>query len=119
MNVFGVAATIAAYTECDDWLCELNDYIQENYQLLKIFFSENYPQIRVADLESTYLAWVDCSSLNLSGEQIKNKLIKEGKLYINDGEMYHSPQESFIRINLACTKVTLHEALNRFKRVFS
>ncbi len=119
VNVFGVAATIAAYTACDDWLLELNDYIQENYKLLKDFFSEHYPDIRVADLESTYLAWVDCSSLKLSGEEIKNRLIEEGKLYINDGEMYHSPQESFIRINLACTKETLKEALNRFKKVFS
>ncbi len=119
VNVFGVAATIAAYTQCDDWLYELNDYIQDNYKILKEFFTENYPQIRVADLESTYLAWVDCSSLKLSGEKIKNRLIKEGKLYINDGEMYHSPQESFIRINLACTRATLLDALNRFKKVFS
>ena len=118
VNLFGVAATIAAYTECDDWLLELNDYIQENYQILKAFFTENYPDIRVAPLESTYLAWVDCSSLELSGEEIKNKLIDEGKLYINDGEMYHSPQDSFIRINLACTKDTLKEALKRFKKVF-
>jgi cystathionine beta-lyase len=114
-----VAATIAAYTACDDWLLELNDYIQANYKLLKDFFSEHYPDIRVADLESTYLAWVDCSSLKLSGEESKNKLIEEGKLYINDGEMYHSPQESFIRINLACTKETLKEALERFRKVFS
>lgn len=118
VNVFGVAATIAAYTECDDWLYELNDYIQENYQILKNFFAQNYPKIKVADLESTYLVWVDCSCMRLSGEEIKNKLIKEGKLYINDGEMYHSPLNSFIRVNLACTKDTLKNALSRFKKVF-
>ena len=96
----------------------LSKKIWANYQILKNFFAENYPKIKVADLESTYLAWVDCSCLNLSGEEIKNKLIREGKLYINDGEMYHSPMNSFIRVNLACTRVTLKDALSRFKKVF-
>ncbi|MBO6258953.1 MAG: pyridoxal phosphate-dependent aminotransferase [Succinivibrio sp.] len=118
VNVFGIAATIAAYTECDDWLYELNDYIQENYRLLISFFEENYPDIKVADLESTYLAWIDCACLKLDGVQIRNRLLKEGKLFVNDGQMYHSAQESFIRINLACTKATLAEALRRFRKVF-
>ncbi len=118
VNVFGVAATIAAYTKCDDWLIELNDYIHENFKILKDFFNTNYPEVRVVNLESTYLAWVDCSSFNLSGEEIRDKLIKEGKLFINDGQMYHSPSSGFVRINLACTKETLKEALSRFKKVF-
>ncbi len=118
VNAFGVAATIAAYTDCDDWLCELNDYIQNNYAILKDFFGKNYPDIKVAPLECTYLAWVDCSCLKLSGEEIKDKLLKEGKVLINEGEMYHSPYSSFIRVNLGCTADTLKEALRRFKKVF-
>ena len=64
LSPFGVAATVAAYTECDDWMYELNDYIQDNYRYLVEFFKTNFKDFKVAKLESTYLAWVDCSALN-------------------------------------------------------
>lgn len=118
VDPFGIAATIAAYTNCDDWLIELNNYIQENYKYLVSFFKENYPLVKVADLQSTYLAWVDCSCFNMTDSDIKSKLLKDAKILVNNGAMYHSSNESFIRINLGCTKATLVEALNRFKKAF-
>lgn len=102
----------------ETWLYELNDYIQENYKYLVKFFKENFKDIIVAPLESTYLAWVDCSSLKLTSDEIKTKQLNEAGLLINSGSMYRSPDESFIRINLGCTKATLAEALNRFKACF-
>lgn len=116
LSPFGITATVAAYNECDDWIAELNDYIQDNYKLLIKFFKENYPEVHVASLESTYLAWVDCSCFNMSGTEIKNTLLKKGKLYVNDGEMYMSPYPSFLRINLGCPRAYLEEALKRFKK---
>ena len=115
VDPFGVAALIAAYTKCDDWLYELNDYIQENYKILKDFFKENFPDVKVSDLESTYLAWVDCSCFKLSSDKLKEKLLKDAKIFVNSGNSYLSPDEGFIRINLGCTKATLKEALKRFK----
>ena len=116
LSPFGITATVAAYNECDDWIAELNDYIQDNYKLLVKFFKENYPEVHVANLESTYLAWVDCSCFNMSGTEIKNTLLNKGKLYVNDGEMYMSPYPSFLRINLGCPRAYLEEALKRFKK---
>ena len=92
-----VAATIAAYTECDDWMYELNDYIQDNYRYLVEFFKTNFKDFKVAKLESTYLAWVDCSALNLTSKEITYKLLTSGKVYLNDGKMYHAPKEGFVR----------------------
>ena len=117
-NVFGIASTIASYTECDDYLRELNDYIQDNFKYLRGFFEKNYPDFIVTPLESTYLAWINCSPLGLSGEEIRDRLLKEAKLYINDGEMYKSPLKGFIRINLATPRERLADALERFKKVF-
>ena len=77
---------------------------------------ENYPEFKVAKLESTYLAWIDMSKLNMSSEKIKNVLLKKAKVLINDGDMYRSPNEGFIRVNLGCTHATLKEALSRFKK---
>ena len=51
----------------------------------------------------------------MSGIEIKNTLLKKGKLYVNDGEMYMSPYKSFLRINLGCPRAYLEEALKRFK----
>lgn len=113
---FGFAATVAAYTKCDEWIVELNDYIQENYQILKTFFKDHYPKVNVAPLEATYLAWVDCSSLGYSGHDLKAKLLKDGKILVNDGETYHSPYPGFLRINLGCPHSVLKEALQRFKK---
>lgn len=113
---FGFAATVAAYTKCDEWIVELNYYIQENYQILKTFFKDHYPKVNVAPLEATYLAWVDCSSLGYSGHDLKAKLLKDGKILVNDGETYHSPYPGFLRINLGCPHSVLKEALQRFKK---
>lgn len=117
LSPFGIGALIAAYTKCDDWMYELNDYIQENYRYLVEFFKENFKDVKVASLESTYLAWVDCSCFNLTSKQLKERLLKEGKVYVNEGELYQSPYEGFLRINLGCTKATLSTALTRIKTV--
>ncbi len=115
LSPFGIAATVAAYNNCDDWIVELNDYIQDNYKLLVNFFNENFKEVKVSCLESTYLAWVDCSCFNMTGTEIKNILLRKGRLYVNDGEMYMSPYSGFLRINLGCPKSYLEEALKRFK----
>ena len=52
----------------------------------------------------------------MSGTEIKNTLLKKGKLYVNDGEMYMSPYPRFLRINLGCPRAYLEEALKRFKK---
>ena len=118
VNVFGIVGTIAAYTECDDWMDELNEYIYNNYTVLCDFFSREFPAIKVAPLECTYLAWVDCSPLKMSDQKIKEKLLKEGKVLINEGSLYRSPQPGFIRINMGCRLSTLQSALERFRQVF-
>lgn len=119
VDPFGVAALIAAYTKCDDWLYELNDYIQENYQILSDFFKNNFPKVKVARLQSTYLSWVDCSCFGMSSDELKQRLLRKGKILVNSGDIYLSPYEGFIRINLGCTRATLKEALERFKKAMS
>jgi cystathionine beta-lyase len=59
---------------------------------------------------------VDCSSLGYSGHDLKAKLLKDGKILVNDGETYHSPYPGFLRINLGCPHSVLKEALQRFKK---
>lgn len=114
VNPFGIVATEAAFTDGGaEWLKQLNDYVLGNYNYLRDLFAEKLPQLWVAPHEGTYLAWVDCSAAGLSSPAIADHLYHKDKVWIADGEAYGEHQRSFIRINLACPRVTLAEGLRR------
>ena len=113
VNPFGVLATIAAYTEGEPWLTELVDYLQRNYEYLVSFFTDELPDYPVIKLEGTYLVWVDCKKLGVPSEELEEKLIREGGVWLNPGAMYGSAGEGFMRINIACPKARLQEGLRR------
>ena len=114
VNPFGIVATEAAFTDGGaEWLKQLNDYVLDNYNYLRDLFAEKLPQLWVAPHEGTYLAWVDCSAAGLSSPDIADHLYHKDKVWIADGESYGEHKRSFIRINLACPRVTLAEGLRR------
>ena len=119
VNPFGVVATIAAYNESEEWVDLLMEYMLDNYRLvIQRVKEEGAGLMHCMPLEGTYLAWVDCKplcqKLNVNCEQLEEMLIKDAKVFLNAGTMYGSGGEGFLRINMACPKVTLNEALDRF-----
>ena len=111
VNPFGVLALEAEYSpEGANWLEELNQYIYDNYLLLKKKLSD-WP---VCKLEGTYLPWVDVSSIGLPSENIKEELLRNYKVWVNAGTMYGT--DGFIRINLATPRSVLAEGLDRVAR---
>ena len=117
ISPFAVDALIAAYNEGEEWLEELKKYLLKNYLYLKDFFEKHFPQFRVLPLESTYLVWVDCSVLHLSSATIAEMLLEKGNLWVNAGTMYGAGGENFLRLNIACPKALLAEALHKMKSV--
>ncbi len=117
VNPFGVEALQAAYTpEGEEWLDQLMQYIGGNYQWLCQFIGERLPQLRVIDMEATYLPWVDCSALGKESMQMEKELLRQQKVWFNAGQMYTNGQPSpFLRINIACPRAVLTEALQRFE----
>lgn len=114
VNPFGVAALQAAYNESEEWLDSLNHYIWGNYLALKEFIAKELPRLEVARLEGTYLAWVDIKATGLTSDEAYEKLMKEGRVYVNSGTMYgRRAGEGYLRINLACPRATLLEGLKR------
>ena len=113
VNPFGVTALQAAYTpEGEEWLSQLNAYIEGNYQALRTFFKQKLPQYSVTEMEGTYLAWVNVCQL--PSEYLCNQvLLLNHKVWVSPGCMY--AQEHYIRINMACPRATLLEGLNRIK----
>ena len=117
VNPFAPLAVEAAYNEGEAWLDALNEYLWGNYQALCAFFAENLPQLKVFQLEGTYLAWVDIAATGLSGDEFEEKLLREAQVWVNSGMMYGT--DGYIRINLATQRSRLMEGLRRMATVFN
>lgn len=118
VNPFGVIALQAAYNEGEDWIDQLNVYLWENYQALKAFFKDNLPQLEVINLEGTYLVWVNVRAMGMTGNELTDNLLKEGKVFVNRGTMYgKTTGEDYIRINIAMPRSLMLEGLKRMKSV--
>jgi cystathionine beta-lyase len=115
-NIFGLVATEAAYGNGKEWLEQLLEYIEKNYEFLVSYMREHAPGIKVIPLEGTYLAWLDFRELRMSNEEIDALLLKEAKVCLDNGPRFGSGGEGFQRINLACPKKTLEQGLYRIVR---
>lgn len=114
VNPFGVIALQAAYSdEGYEWLTQLRAYISSNYYLLRERFARELPKCKVMRMEGTYLAWIDCSELHISSDEIEEMLMHENKVWVNAGSMYGTEGAAFIRINMACTSELLNEGITR------
>jgi cystathionine beta-lyase len=123
VNPFGPVALIAAYNDSEDWIDELNEYLWANYTVLCDFVAKHIPGWKVMPLEGTYLIWVDVSAClehdTAYGDSVATyceHLLREAKVWLNPGTMYGQESgKGYLRINMACPRSTLLEALNRIK----
>lgn len=119
-NPFGPVALQAAYNEGADWLDALNAYLYDNYLALRTFFAEYLPKIEVLRLEGTYLVWADCTALEFTSDELADKLLHEAKVRVNSGTMYGKRTgQGYLRINIACPRKQLMDALTRIGRVLA
>lgn len=114
VNPFGVAATIAAYNEGEEWLCQLLDYLHGNYETMAEFCRRELPEFPIARLEGTYLVWMDCSSLGMPSDALEHALLDDARLWLNAGTMYGAEGEGYMRWNIACPRSVMLDGLNRF-----
>lgn len=120
VNPFGVVALQAAYNESADWLDQMNAYVYDNYIELKSFCHEYLPKLEVLRLEGTYLAWVDVNALEFTADELTQLLADKANVMVNSGTMYgQKAGQGYIRINLACPRQRLREALNRIGRLLA
>lgn len=120
LNPFGPVALIAAYNESEDWLDALREYLWGNYQTLCAFATEHLPKWKVCHLEGTYLPWVDITATEMTSQAYCDCLLSEAKVWVNPGTMYGPDSgEGYIRLNIACPRSRLLEALERIVKVES
>jgi cystathionine beta-lyase len=114
-NLFAVAAMETAYKHqiCENWLDALLQYLKGNLNFLKGYIEEKLPQIKVIEPEGTYLVWVDFRELGLEPKELEKFMRGKAKLALDEGYIFGQGGEGFERINIACPKSILEEALNR------
>ncbi len=118
-NIFGQVATEAAYNYGEEWLEQFKDYLQQNLEYLIQFFASKIDTIKVIKPEGTYLIWLDCRGLGMKEQALKQFMLVQAKVALDDGYLFGPGGEGFTRINIACTRATLKEALNRIERAIN
>lgn len=110
-NLFGIEAYIAAYRDGSEWLEQLLEYIEGNYNFVRSYLEANIPQIKAIEMEATYLMWLDCRKLNLSQTELVELFVHKAKVGLNDGTVFGAGGEGFMRMNIGCPRSLLEEAV--------
>lgn len=111
----GIAATEAAYRDGAAWLDALLSYLKGNVDFLCRYAADHIPEIKVMRPEGTYLAWLDCRGVPLRPDLIHTFFLRDAKVGLEDGSVFGGPEPGFERINLACPRSILEEALRRIE----
>lgn len=113
-NPLSIYACISAYTECDDWLYQLRQYLDNNFRYTAEFISKNMPKAKFTIPQGTFLAWIDLSGYGYTFEEIMERTQKEGVL-IQGQPSFIDNSVGFVRLNVGCPLSMLKEGLIRLK----
>ena len=117
LSVLGLVATEAAYAHGDEWYAAMKNYVRDNIAFARAYVEENLPGVRMIDTQGTYLIWLDFRQTGLTVEQLDHKIIYEAKLWLDSGKIFGKTGEGFERINVACPRAVLQEALDRIQGI--
>lgn len=112
-NLFGLVAMEAAYRYGDEWLEQLLEYLQGNLEFAMTYFAERIPRISIIKPEGTYLVWLDCRALGLDDTALRCFMREKARVGLDDGFLFGAGGSGFQRMNIACPRAILEEALHR------
>jgi Bifunctional PLP-dependent enzyme with beta-cystathionase and maltose regulon repressor activities len=111
---FAQDAVEAAFNEGGEWLDAMLAYVKDNLDYALSYLSEHLPQVKPMVPDGTYLLWVDCRGLGLDRSGLKDLMFNKAKVAFNDGTIFGTEGEGWLRINLACPRSILKQALKQF-----
>jgi len=115
-SLFGTVALEAAYRGGEEWLDQLLEYLAANVDFTDRFIRERIPSLRFVRPEGTYLALIDCRQLGMKQAELDDFFLRSAGVYFDSGPWFGDELAGFERINLACPRSTLTEALERIER---
>ena len=116
INCMGMAACQAAYEAGADWLEQLKQYLAGNLAYVRQFLREKLPDIALIEPEGTYLVWLDLRKLGLTEQQQRQLIVQDAKLWLDTGTLFGQGGAGFERINIACPRATIEQAMQRLER---
>ena len=119
LNTLGLAACQSAYAKGGKWLDELKAYLEGSIRLVRDFLAEQLPNVSLTETESTYLLWLDFSGYSLSQEELDRRITYGAGLWLSSGTSFGEEGKGFQRMNIACPKSVLLEALSKLSTEFA
>lgn len=119
LSLPALVACEAAYRHGEEWLDQVRSYILSNGAYVRSFLEDRLWRVKFGNWEGTYLLWLDFRDYGLSDEELNRKIIHEAGLWLDGGSMFGKAGEGFQRINIACPRRILEEAMERLERVFA
>ena len=114
-NLFGMVASEAAYSNGEDWLKQMLEYVKGNLNYMENYLKKHIPKVKMIRPEGTYLVWLDFRALQMGNKELKNFIQNKAKLGLSDGPVFGPGGEGFQRMNIACPRSVVKEALMRLK----
>ena len=118
LGILGLVACETAYTKGSQWYEAMHAYVKENIEFTRKYVEEKLPGVKMTDHEGTYLVWLDFRETGLSVEELEHRIIYKAGLWLDSGKIFGDLGCGFQRVNVACPKATLTEALERIRRAF-
>jgi len=115
-NVYGYVALQAAYRQGDEWLEQVLAYLQGNLDFMTGFMKSRVPRIKLIEPQGTYLMWLDCRGLGLCEKDLEKLFFENALVGVSSGAMFGMGGSGFLRMNIACPRSLLKEALERIEK---
>jgi len=112
-TIFAPIATIAAFTQGDEWRKQMLKYIESNVLFVEEFCKKHIPGVKPLRPQASFLVWLDFTELNLDHAQLLDLCVDKAHLAMNDGEMFGPGGESHMRLNVGTPRAILQQALEQ------
>lgn len=114
-NAFSSVAMEAAYNEGEEWLEQLLAYLSGNFDFIQSYCANHIPRVKPNLPDATYLVWLDCRELGLSNQELRAFMIEKAGLGLNEGCSFGRSLNGFMRLNAACPRSVLEQALRQLE----
>ena len=114
-NAFSLTAMEAAFNEGEEWLDQLLEYIDGNFNFIRDYCAAHIPQIKPNLPDATYLVWLDCRELGMTNEELRHFMIEKAGLGLNEGWSFGRSLNGFMRLNAACSRKVLEQAMKQLE----
>ena len=118
-NIFGTIASIAAYSDGEAWLDALLDYIDGNIKYVNEYCNKMIPEIMPVKTEATYMIWLDCRKLGMTGKDLMDFFVNSAGVGMNEGSTFGAGGEGFMRMNVATSRNNVAKAMQQIEKAIS